>query len=127
MRRSYKEPTPIQRQAIPIELKGMDMIGIAKTGSGKTCAFVVPMLQYILTAPVENRIRTREEGPLAIVMAPTRELARQIHAETGVAGAVLLRRAADEGAQRRDDGGVRGGRRERDAAGVADDERVATC
>lgn len=82
MRRSYKEPTPIQRQAIPIELKGMDMIGIAKTGSGKTCAFVVPMLQYILTAPVENRIRTREEGPLAIVMAPTRELARQIHAET---------------------------------------------
>ena len=60
----------------------MALIGLAKTGSGKTCAFVVPMLQYILTSPVENRIRTREEGPLAIVMAPTRELARQIHAET---------------------------------------------
>lgn len=43
---SYKDPSPIQRQAIPIELKGMDMIGLAKTGSGKTCAFVVPMLQY---------------------------------------------------------------------------------
>lgn len=44
-KRRYKDPSPIQRQAIPIELKGLDMIGLAKTGSGKTCAFVVPMLQ----------------------------------------------------------------------------------
>ena len=41
----YKEPSPIQRQAIPLELRGYDMIGLAKTGSGKTCAFVVPMLE----------------------------------------------------------------------------------
>lgn len=74
----FKEPTPIQRQAIPIELKGMDMIGIAKTGSGKTCAFVVPMLQYVIQAPVETRLQSKEQGPLAVVMAPTRELAKQI-------------------------------------------------
>ena len=43
----YKDPSPIQRQAIPLELRGYDMIGIAKTGSGKTCAFVVPMLEYV--------------------------------------------------------------------------------
>ena len=48
MRRSYKEPTPIQRQAIPIELKGMDMIGIAKTGSGKTAAYLLPVLERLL-------------------------------------------------------------------------------
>ena len=41
----YTTPSPIQRQAIPLELKGYDVIGIAKTGSGKTCAFVVPMLE----------------------------------------------------------------------------------
>ena len=41
----YETPSPIQRQAIPLELKGYDVIGIAKTGSGKTCAFVVPMLE----------------------------------------------------------------------------------
>ena len=78
MKSRFKEPTPIQRQAIPIELKGMDMIGIAKTGSGKTCAFVVPMLQYVIQAPIETRLQSKEQGPLAVVMAPTRELAKQI-------------------------------------------------
>ena len=78
----YKEPTPIQRQAIPIELKGMDMIGIAKTGSGKTCAFVVPMLEYVMQAPLDSRINSKEQGPLAVVMAPTRELAKQIRDDT---------------------------------------------
>lgn len=56
----------------------MDMIGIAKTGSGKTCAFVVPMLQYVVQAPLEARLQSKEQGPLAVVMAPTRELAKQI-------------------------------------------------
>lgn len=56
----------------------MDLIGIAKTGSGKTCAFVVPMLQYVIQAPIEARLQSKEQGPLAVVMAPTRELAKQI-------------------------------------------------
>jgi ATP-dependent RNA helicase DDX23/PRP28 len=77
----YAEPSPIQRQAIPIGLAWRDVIGIAETGSGKTCAFVVPMLAYIANLPDYRRERLAEEGPLAMVMAPTRELAQQIEAE----------------------------------------------
>lgn len=44
----YKDPSPIQRQAIPVGLQGRDIIGIAETGSGKTAAFVIPMLEYIM-------------------------------------------------------------------------------
>lgn len=77
----YDEPSPIQRQAIPIGLMNRDQIGIAETGSGKTAAFVVPMLAYISRLPPltdENRGR----GPYALVLAPTRELAQQIESET---------------------------------------------
>ncbi|KAK4698669.1 ATP-dependent RNA helicase DDX23/PRP28, partial [Phenoliferia sp. Uapishka_3] len=77
----YSEPSPIQRQAIPIGLQNRDQIGIAETGSGKTAAFVVPMLAYISRLPPlsdENRGR----GPYALVLAPTRELAQQIESET---------------------------------------------
>lgn len=77
----YDEPSPIQRQAIPIGLMNRDQIGIAETGSGKTAAFVVPMLSYISRLPPlsdENRGR----GPYALVLAPTRELAQQIESET---------------------------------------------
>lgn len=77
----YDEPSPIQRQAIPIGLMNRDQIGIAETGSGKTAAFVVPMLAYISRLPPlsdENRYR----GPYALVLAPTRELAQQIESET---------------------------------------------
>eukprot|EP00750_Incisomonas_marina_P009222 INCI15854.1.p1 GENE.INCI15854.1~~INCI15854.1.p1 ORF type:complete len:600 (+),score=134.34 INCI15854.1:914-2713(+) len=78
----FKEPSPIQRQAIPIGLKNRDIIGIAETGSGKTAAFVAPMLQYIDKCPSTMRKRTPLDGPLAIIMAPTRELAQQIEEET---------------------------------------------
>lgn len=77
----YKEPTPIQRQAIPIGLQRRDLIGIAETGSGKTCAFGLPLLQYLLQLPTTSLDRVPEDGPLALVVAPTRELALQIHGE----------------------------------------------
>jgi ATP-dependent RNA helicase DDX23/PRP28 len=77
----YKEPTPIQRQAIPIGLQRRDLIGIAETGSGKTCAFGVPLLEYILSLPPAILNRVAAQGPLALVLAPTRELALQIHGE----------------------------------------------
>jgi ATP-dependent RNA helicase DDX23/PRP28 len=76
----YKEPSPIQRQAIPIGLQNRDIIGIAETGSGKTAAFVIPMLTFISKLPPladENR----HLGPYALIMAPTRELAQQIETE----------------------------------------------
>ncbi|OWZ59794.1 pre-mRNA-splicing ATP-dependent RNA helicase PRP28 [Cryptococcus neoformans] len=77
----YKEPSPIQRQAIPIGMQNRDLIGIAKTGSGKTAAFVIPMLDYIGHLPPLND-DNRHLGPYALIMAPTRELAQQIEAET---------------------------------------------
>ncbi len=77
----YKEPSPIQRQGIPVGLEFRDMIGIAETGSGKTAAFGIPMISYILSLPDERRKCIAAEGPLACIMAPTRELAIQIHEE----------------------------------------------
>jgi ATP-dependent RNA helicase DDX23/PRP28 len=77
----YKDPTPIQRQAIPIGMQRRDMIGIAETGSGKTCAFGCPLVQYILQLPQSVQRSVAEQGPLALVLAPTRELALQIHGE----------------------------------------------
>jgi ATP-dependent RNA helicase DDX23/PRP28 len=77
----YEKPSPIQRQAIPIGQAKRDIIGIAETGSGKTAAFVIPLLCYMLQLPPENIARIADEGPLAIVMAPTRELAQQIDEE----------------------------------------------
>lgn len=76
----YKEPTPIQRMAIPIGLLNRDVVGIAETGSGKTCAFLVPMLVYITSQPKITQ-ETSGDGPYSIVMAPTRELAKQIGEE----------------------------------------------
>ncbi|KAL7422890.1 mRNA splicing protein prp28 [Cryptotrichosporon argae] len=76
----YKEPSPIQRQAIPIGLQNRDLVGIAKTGSGKTAAFVIPMLTYISRLPALTD-DNRHLGPYALIMAPTRELAQQIEAE----------------------------------------------
>lgn len=77
----YKEPSPIQRQAIPIGLQNRDLIGIAQTGSGKTAAFVIPMLEYISHLPALND-DNRHLGPYALILAPTRELAQQIETET---------------------------------------------
>lgn len=78
----YKDPTPIQRAAIPIAMQSRDLIGVAVTGSGKTAAFLLPLLVYISELPRldENEWR-KNDGPYAIVLAPTRELAQQIEIE----------------------------------------------
>jgi ATP-dependent RNA helicase RhlE len=67
----YTMPTPIQQQAIPVVLKGRDVLGIAQTGTGKTAAFVLPILQRLTRGPLHR--------PRALIVAPTRELAEQIH------------------------------------------------
>ena len=77
----YKSPSPIQRQAIPIGLQRRDLIGVAETGSGKTAAFSIPLCQLILSLPSSVLSTVAENGPLALVMAPTRELAIQIDVE----------------------------------------------
>ena len=75
--KEYDKPSPIQAQAIPVILSGGDVLGCAETGSGKTAAFSIPMVQHSL-----NQTPLRHgDGPYAIVLAPTRELAQQIEAE----------------------------------------------
>ncbi|KAL6504988.1 DEAD-box ATP-dependent RNA helicase 24 [Orobanche gracilis] len=76
-KQSYEKPTPIQCQALPIVLSGRDIIGIAKTGSGKTASFVLPMIMHIMDQPELQK----EEGPIGVICAPTRELANQIYLE----------------------------------------------
>lgn len=71
---NYEKPTPIQCQAIPAIMSGRDLIGIAKTGSGKTIAFILPMFRHILDQPTLED----SDGPISIVMTPTRELCMQI-------------------------------------------------
>lgn len=70
----YTTPTPIQQQAIPVVLQGKDVLGLAQTGTGKTAAFILPILQRLLTGPTRQ---TR-----ALIVAPTRELAEQIYQTT---------------------------------------------
>ena len=69
----YTSPTPIQQKAIPPILDGKDILGLAQTGTGKTVAFVLPILQHLLKKP------GTAASPSALIMAPTRELAEQIH------------------------------------------------
>ncbi|MCA9752366.1 MAG: DEAD/DEAH box helicase, partial [Gemmatimonadetes bacterium] len=66
----FTEPRPIQRDAIPAGLEGRDILGLAQTGTGKTAAFALPLLQRLVTEP--------GDGPRVLVLAPTRELASQI-------------------------------------------------
>ncbi len=70
----YEIPTPIQEQCIPRLLEGRDLLGCAQTGTGKTAAFVLPLLQDLS----ENYRRTGKGTPRALILAPTRELAAQI-------------------------------------------------
>nr|XP_018905630.1 PREDICTED: probable ATP-dependent RNA helicase DDX23 [Bemisia tabaci] len=85
----YKEPTPIQRQAIPIGLQNRDIIGVAETGSGKTLAFLIPLLMWIQSLPKIERLEDADQGPYSIILAPTRELAQQIEEETNKFGKPL--------------------------------------
>src|SRR5437667_4286934 len=71
----YTEPTPIQASAIPLILAGHDLIGIAQTGTGKTAAFVLPMLAKL----AQLRGEGHRQGIRALIVAPTRELVVQIH------------------------------------------------
>ncbi|KAH1016477.1 hypothetical protein HUJ04_007689 [Dendroctonus ponderosae] len=73
----YSSPTPIQAQAVPAAMMGRDVLGIAQTGSGKTAAFLWPLLKHVsVQKPVDEG-----EGPIALILAPTRELALQIYTE----------------------------------------------
>jgi len=71
---NYTQPTPIQARAIPALLAGRDLLGIAQTGTGKTAAFGLPLLQRL----AENRKPLTPRGARALILAPTRELAVQI-------------------------------------------------
>ncbi|MBC7092767.1 DEAD/DEAH box helicase [Candidatus Bipolaricaulota bacterium] len=74
----YSTPTPIQQEAIPAVLAGRDVLGIAQTGTGKTAAFMLPILDRLVKEPARH-VR-------ALVLAPTRELAEQIHQATAELG-----------------------------------------
>ncbi len=73
----YTEPTPIQEKAIPSLLEGRDLIGCAQTGTGKTAAFLLPILNA-LVSPEGAAIKRKTGHPLALVLSPTRELTAQI-------------------------------------------------
>ncbi|XP_063707151.1 uncharacterized protein LOC134835991 isoform X3 [Culicoides brevitarsis] len=73
-KQGFTAPTPIQSQGWPIALSGRDMVGIAKTGSGKTLAYMLPSMVHIT---YQKPVR-RGDGPIVLVLAPTRELAQQI-------------------------------------------------
>lgn len=82
----YTIPTPVQKYAIPIILDGRDLMACAQTGSGKTAAFLLPILNRIFSSGAPNFPQTRPGGrmkqyPLALILAPTRELALQIYEE----------------------------------------------
>ncbi|WP_457678311.1 DEAD/DEAH box helicase [Thermovibrio sp.] len=73
----FEEPTPIQKEAIPVALRGEDLVGQAQTGTGKTAAFGLPIVE---------RISPRERGVKAIILTPTRELAIQVAHEISLMG-----------------------------------------
>lgn len=75
VKQGYEEPTPIQEKAIPPILEGKDLMGIAQTGTGKTAAFALPLLQELSA----SRNVPSRGSPRALILAPTRELAAQIH------------------------------------------------
>ncbi len=83
----YTSPTPIQCQAIPAILQGADVLGSAKTGSGKTAAFILPLLQQLALAPVETPRVVR-----SLILVPTRELAAQVGETIHALGKYLLQK-----------------------------------
>lgn len=85
----WKNPTKIQIEAIPLALEGKDIIGLAQTGSGKTGAFAIPIIQALLDAPPE-----KSNIFFACVLSPTRELAIQIAEQFEALGAGIGLRSA---------------------------------
>merc|ERR1711879_562302 len=85
----FYEPTPIQEQSIPLLLEGKDVLGAAQTGTGKTGAFVIPIINQIINKP--------KDGIQALILSPTRELAQQIDEQifalgyhTGITSATII-------------------------------------
>ncbi|XP_045576385.1 probable ATP-dependent RNA helicase DDX17 [Salmo salar] len=74
IQQNFKEPTAIQAQGFPLALSGRDMVGIAQTGSGKTLSYLLPAIVHINHQPYLER----GDGPICLVLAPTRELAQQV-------------------------------------------------
>lgn len=81
-RAKYDTPTPVQKNAIPIIHAGRDLMACAQTGSGKTAAFVLPVLSSLLKSRIEISRETLPQYPHVVVVAPTRELAVQIFMDT---------------------------------------------
>ncbi|EDN02199.1 ATP-dependent rRNA helicase RRP3 [Histoplasma capsulatum] len=81
----YKSPTPIQAESIPLALQGRDLIGLAETGSGKTAAFALPILQALMNKP---------QSLFGLILAPTRELACQISEAFEALGSLISVRCA---------------------------------
>ena len=82
----YQEPTAVQTQSIPLILSGKDLIAEAKTGTGKTASFVLPILQLLQNSPDEETRMIK-----ALILAPTRELAMQVNGVIKVFGRSLTR------------------------------------
>ncbi|MCB1231381.1 MAG: DEAD/DEAH box helicase [Verrucomicrobiae bacterium] len=74
----YETPTPIQENCLPALIDGRDLIGSAQTGTGKTAAFTLPILQRLLSGTGRGHSRSRPRAPRVLILAPTRELAAQI-------------------------------------------------
>src|SRR5882724_1187627 len=94
VKHSFVEPTPVQAQAIPAALAGHDVVATAQTGTGKTLAFVLPLLESLVTNPANPAVKN---GVSAVILSPTRELAIQtsetfsmIAAGTGMRAAVVV-------------------------------------
>jgi ATP-dependent RNA helicase RhlE len=87
-RERFLQPTPIQANAIPPLLAGRDLLGIAQTGTGKTAAFALPMLQHLAAQPTQ----VHRHGTRALILAPTRELALQIEDNLRRLGSEMKRR-----------------------------------
>lgn len=90
IRKGYKIPTPIQRKTIPLILEGKDVVAMARTGSGKTAAFLLPMFEKL-------KMHTAKAGARALILSPTRELAlqtlkftKELGKFTGLKAAVIL-------------------------------------
>ena len=77
-RLGFASPTPVQSQAMPLAMSGRDLLAVARTGSGKTVAFLLPMMVHILAQP---QMIIGLDGPIALIICPTRELATQILGE----------------------------------------------
>ncbi len=85
----HETPTPIQAQAIPALLSGRDLLGLAQTGSGKTAAFTLPLLQQLVDKPG----KAKAGGPRALILTPTRELAGQVRDRVNAYGSRTTLRA----------------------------------